>query len=308
MCKSIIYRMPGGYIYEKTRVYGKIQKAFPGENVIQCLYDIWKYRYWNVFRSQDEEAFIQKVSDNDFLTLGECSFCVPRKEDIDTFLWEFPDLIMPVLVKAYDFTGVEALFDEGPYELNQNVSVKKDDIVIDCGANLGLFCSAVAGRAKQVYAFEPVPEMCEKYLQPLKKRYSNITILEQAMASENGYKDFNFYPNSSGSSCLVTGKMKVEEGTQLCEKKRVLCTTLDAFVHENNLERVDFIKADIEGAERELLKGAQQTLKRFAPKIALCTYHLPDDKEVLEELILQANPNYTVCHGYKKIYAYVKEA
>ena len=79
--------------------------------------------------------------------------------------------------------------------------------------------------------------------------------------------------------------------------------TLDDFVKENNLERVDFIKADIEGFERNMLSGAQETLKNFAPKLALCTYHLPDDPEVMTKLIMQANPNYKIVYGKKKLYA-----
>ncbi|GHS89510.1 hypothetical protein AGMMS49957_12890 [Synergistales bacterium] len=43
------------------------------------------------------------------------------------------------------------------------------------------------------------------------------------------------------------------------------------------MERMEFIKTDIEGYERHMLKGAAKTLKRFAPKLALCTYRLPDD-------------------------------
>jgi hypothetical protein len=52
--------------------------------------------------------------------------------------------------------------------------------------------------------------------------------------------------------------------------------TLDAFVERNNIERVDFIKADIEGAERNMLRGAKRILREFAPKLSICTYHLPD--------------------------------
>lgn len=47
-------------------------------------------------------------------------------------------------------------------------------------------------------------------------------------------------------------------------------------------------------------------LKEFAPKLAICTYHLTDDKEVLERLIKEANKNYIIEHRYKKLYAYVK--
>jgi hypothetical protein len=76
-------------------------------------------------------------------------------------------------------------------------------------------------------------------------------------------------------------------------------------VEENNIECVDFIKADIEGFEREMLKGATNVLKKFAPKLAICTYHLHDDPEVLEKIIKEANPDYTVVHLKRKLYACV---
>jgi FkbM family methyltransferase len=87
--------------------------------------------------------------------------------------------------------------------------------------------------------------------------------------------------------------------------EKIAVTTLDKFVEENKLERVDFIKADIEGAERDMLKGAVNVLKTFAPKLAICTYHLPGDPEVLEKIIKEANPAYRVVHLRKKLFAAV---
>lgn len=81
--------------------------------------------------------------------------------------------------------------------------------------------------------------------------------------------------------------------------------TIDEFVKSNQIEKVDFIKADIEGAERLMLEGAQETLLKHAPKLSLCTYHLPDDKKVLAELILRANSKYTIQYHWEKLYAYV---
>lgn len=81
--------------------------------------------------------------------------------------------------------------------------------------------------------------------------------------------------------------------------------SLDDFAHENNLTKIDFIKADIEGAERLMLKGARNVLRDFAPKIAICTYHLPDDPQVLRELILDANGKYVIEERWKKMYAHV---
>ena len=93
---------------------------------------------------------------------------------------------------------------------------------------------------------------------------------------------------------------KFEESSSLVET-----ITLDDFVKEKNLERVDFIKADIEGFERNMLQGAQETLKKFAPKLALCTFYFQNDPQVMTDLIMQANPNYKIVYGRKKLYASV---
>jgi hypothetical protein len=68
--------------------------------------------------------------------------------------------------------------------------------------------------------------------------------------------------------------------------------TLDDFVKEHNIERVDFIKIDTEGSEREIIKGARETIKNFKPRMAIAAYHLPDDKEVIPELVLSIRDDY----------------
>ncbi len=51
-------------------------------------------------------------------------------------------------------------------------------------------------------------------------------------------------------------------------------------------------------------EGCETHACRFAPKLALCTYHFPDDPEVMERLILEANPEYVIEHKWAKLYAH----
>src|SRR5262249_32601828 len=68
---------------------------------------------------------------------------------------------------------------------------------------------------------------------------------------------------------------------------------IDDVVDQLGLSRVDFLKSDIEGAERHALVGAQKTLQKFGPRMALCIYHLPDDPEVITNIAHELFP-YTV--------------
>jgi FkbM family methyltransferase len=195
------------------------------------------------------------------------------------------------------------ILPEGPYE-RKEVHLNADDIVIDAGANMGDFSALAAYKGAVAYAFEPSKTIIDRYLAKTislnEGLPGEIILAPYALANEIGKTEFATNSFNMGASRMGGGRKG-----DLIEEVDVI--TLDAYVNENNLERVDFIKADIEGAERLMLKGARGVLKDFAPKLAICTYHLPDDPQVLEALVLEANPRYVVEHKYKKMYAYVPE-
>ena len=63
---------------------------------------------------------------------------------------------------------------------------------------------------------------------------------------------------------------------------------------------------DIEGSERFALQGATDTVKRFKPRMAICTYHLPDDPDVIPRIVLQTRPDYAIHVKDLDLYAGVK--
>jgi FkbM family methyltransferase len=185
---------------------------------------------------------------------------------------------------------------EGPYGYSDgafDVTVHAGDVVFDAGAWLGDFSAYSAVKGAEVYAFEPVSAKCAVLheTERLNAGTGRIIPVQKALGDK------------AGTLSLPADPLLGASGPAVFEEAEL--TTIDRFVEETGLSRVDFIKADIEGAERLMLQGARETLKRFAPRLAICTYHLQDDPEVLEGLIKAANPAYTVVHLDKKLYAAV---
>ncbi|MCP5112307.1 MAG: hypothetical protein GY953_15895, partial [bacterium] len=68
-------------------------------------------------------------------------------------------------------------------------------------------------------------------------------------------------------------------------------------VEDHHLDRVDFIKMDIEGAEQEALRGATGTPLRFRPRLAIASYHREDDFEAIPAIIRGGSADYAMTCG-----------
>jgi hypothetical protein len=71
-------------------------------------------------------------------------------------------------------------------------------------------------------------------------------------------------------------------------------TTIDKLTAELKLERVDFIKMDIEGAEVRALNGARETIARDRPRMSISVYHVPDHPQTVPRAVKAAWPGYSV--------------
>ena len=243
------------------------------------------------------EDALKEISNNNRVELIDIVLPLPANESISIYIAGLLDSLSSYLLDGVDDELYYALCDslpEGPYEYKE-VKLIKGDIVIDAGANVGEFSALVSVRGGQAYAFEPIKNTIDAYLSKTAEWNSNITICPYAISDKS--EEVLFDEDFTGSTFVMTRKG--------AKKVKVQAIDLDTFAEQNNLPRIDFIKADIEGAERYMLMGAKRVLKEFAPKIAICTYHLPDDPQVLRQLILDANPNYVIEERWKKMYAHV---
>ena len=220
--------------------------------------------------------------------------------DFKSVLIEMNDLVLG------DIYSDVSMWSEGPYQYGE-VNLKSGDVVFDCGSNLGLFSCIAASKQCVSYAFEPTKRLYDDLNKCVKCYGDKIIPVNVALSDVVGTAELAISPDWDVANTIVKDNNNTIKAQQGYENYDLVETiTIDEFVKKNQLKKVDFIKADIEGAERYMLKGATNTLANLAPKLAICTYHFKDDPKILEEIILEANPNYTIKHKWKKLYAYIK--
>ena len=260
------------------------------------VFDIYAFFYKHYFEKKGIAV------DGSEIVLNGLSFFNPFAEKFSyglSFFMECGDLILPKF-----FHDMKCIH-EGPYEIEGTI-IEKGDVVFDCGSNIGLFSVAVAQTAEKVYAFEPMTGI-SKYIERASKKYPQIELCRYALNSYCGKSMFLVDDDSNVTNRLVSPEESAISENDREKKQEVEVITIDAFVEIHQIKKLDYIKADIEGSEREMLLGAKETLKKFTPKLSICEYHLPDDPQVLERIILDANPNYVISHKYMKLYAYVPD-
>lgn len=168
--------------------------------------------------------------------------------------------------------------------------IREGSIVIDAGANIGVFSTFAANIARQgnVYAFEPTRASFE-ILQENLKPYTYATAVQCALGNRTGSTELLIESTSGEGNTVSESGIS---GSYSCTEI-VPITSIDAFVREHNLQRVDFIKIDTEGFEKEILEGAIETIQKYRPSLALSAYHKPGDPERLRDLIT------SICRDYR---------
>ena len=168
--------------------------------------------------------------------------------------------------------------------------VQNGNIVLDCGANVGVFTrEALAAGAKKVIAVEPAPENLECLRRNFAKEISTdrVVVYPKGVWDKDDVLPMNVDAHNSAADSFVihpAGSTATATGLPL--------TTVDKLVGELHLQQVDFIKMDIEGAEPKALAGARGTLARWHPKLAISVYHLPDHPVVVPQVVHAAWQGY----------------
>jgi FkbM family methyltransferase len=138
-------------------------------------------------------------------------------------------------------------------------------VVFDVGANNGYYYSLKIARQFrncQVFAFEPDPRILHHLERNIAiNNANNVRVIQQALSNRTG--------KARMTALLGASNFLVDDSHTSGATVSVESNTLDNFVAQNRIHRLDFIKVDIEGQECNFLLGAERSLARFKPLLVL---------------------------------------
>ncbi len=146
--------------------------------------------------------------------------------------------------------------------------IKKDDIILDVGAHIGFFTLLAAKLALKgkVYAFEPSPENFKLFQENVNlNNLNNVVLINKAMAEKSGMREFALSPDDPAGHAIP-----YEKTTR--KIINIPTISLDDFIKENNIKKIDFLKMDCEGAEYEIFYNSSKETLNKVKKISM-EYH-----------------------------------
>lgn len=178
------------------------------------------------------------------------------------------------------------------YEANR---IRKGDIVIDCGAHVGMFSMIAAQRGATVFSVEPLLSNAACIEAMLLHGKYDISIVPcvvsnpETMAQGTVTIEYNLN-EYSGEGCVVYDRAPNDD----MQTAEAMVYTIDFIANRFHLPTVNFIKMDIEGSEVQALEGAETVIKRFKPKLAIAVYHHSDDAYNITELVKSYREDYNI--------------
>jgi FkbM family methyltransferase len=137
---------------------------------------------------------------------------------------------------------------------------KKHKIMYDIGANIGAYSLVAAKQGMEVYSFEP--------------SYSNFYTLNRNITLNNLDKKISTFQIAFSTNSKVENEFHIK--SQVKVRKSILIFKLDDLISSFNLPLPEILKIDVDGAEYDIIKGAQDTLKNKKLKTILIEIDLEE--------------------------------
>ncbi|GHU18579.1 hypothetical protein FACS189472_07110 [Alphaproteobacteria bacterium] len=183
-----------------------------------------------------------------------------------------------LVLKLYPKNEIcRALFVRGVYNPNQLVVINsllpKGGVMVDAGCNIGyslLLASATVGKSGHIFALEPSKRDFDRLLENVKLNRADdvISVYRYAVLDKKGSANL-MVAYEERSSLNTLGTEFSVKGVENLAPETVETTSIDDFVFEKKINKVDLLELDIKGSEYLALKGSVKTIERDHPAIVL---------------------------------------
>ena len=250
----------------------KIEKIESEDNFIKALIKGENFNiFYDMLKDNISKKFFKKATiyrymlafyPEAFGNIKKSMHLVFRYSIVNIFYWIFKRILFIIQRFKYPLE-IEVfitfyIFGLKQYNIKNIFEVKNDAVVFDIGAFKGdtaYFFSKKCSNKARIYAFEP-DDYAFQILEKIKEKYKLNNVITKNILLSNAEKEIDF--------------ISMIENTPTIKKNAI---TIDKFVEENNIEKIDYIKMDVEGAEKNILEGAIKTIKKFKPSLAIAIYH-----------------------------------
>ena len=250
----------------------KIDKIESEDNFIKALIEGENFNiFYDMLKDNISKKFFKKATiyrymlafyPEAFGNIKNSMHLVFKYSIVNIFYWIFKRILFIIQRFKYPLE-IEVfitfyIFGLKQYNIKNIFEVKNDAVVFDIGAFKGdtaYFFSKKCSNKARIYAFEP-DDYAFQILEKIKDKYKLNNVITKNILLSNAEKEIDF--------------VSMIENTPTIMKNAI---TIDKFVEENNIEKIDYIKMDVEGAEKNILEGATKTIKKFKPSLAIAIYH-----------------------------------
>jgi FkbM family methyltransferase len=163
---------------------------------------------------------------------------------------------------------------------------KRADVILDIGANTGIYSllAQSVNRQARIYAFEPVERVFQKLKKNIQLNGFQIECINKAVSDESGlaliYDDDAEHEYTASLQKINNRKIRSYE-TEV--------VSIDNFIDENSIQKIDLIKIDVEKHEPAVIRGFSRNIAAFKPAIII---------EILNNEIAEEIETLLYKHGY----------
>ena len=250
----------------------KIEKIESEDNFIKALIEGENFNiFYDMLKEEYSKKFFEKIVRYRYMLAFYPNSFIDNKQKINLsikygslniFHWGLKRILFYFQKSKYP-NEIENfllfyIFGLKQYDVKNIFEVKNDAVVFDVGAFKGdtaYFFSKKCSNKARIYAFEP-DYYAFQILEKIKEKYKLNNVITKNILLSNAEKEIDF--------------ISMIENTPTIKKNAI---TIDKFVEENNFEKIDYIKMDVEGAEKNILEGSIKTIKKFKPSLAIAIYH-----------------------------------